>query len=46
MNRKPYVPPCMHTVRLQLMLLLQVSKVESEDVNWTPEGFNDTDYDR
>ena len=46
MNRKSYIPPSIHILRLQNVSLMLVNSVRSADVQWSSQGFNDTDEDR
>lgn len=46
MNKKKYVPPCIRVVHLMRMPLLQVTSVQSQEVNWHSQGFNNSDEDR
>lgn len=46
MNRKPYAPPCTYTICLQDIHLLTVTSADSDDVNWSSQGFSESDEDR
>ena len=46
MNKKKYVRPNIHVVHLMRMPLLQVTSVQSQEVNWYILGFSGDDEDR